>query len=207
MINLSSISGTYYNPRTRGTDTKSSLSKSNDIAGKTTEEAAATDKVKNTSSLPDKVFENIQRMAKEDAKKGIYMDNEFVSYINTYKKQNISPNRSKLMTLLNPLITNARYTNGGATFFSLQGFTVKYHVDSFNTAYMSVRDNSGQQILSYTPPPGGGWVAMPTKEENQFYDEATAVYYEAYSAARAEIKAQAAGGAATAPTNGFSVTV
>ena len=205
MINLSSISGTYYNPRTRGTDTKSSLSKSNDIAGKATEETAATDKVKNTSSLPDKVFENIQRMAKEDAKKNIYMDDEFVSYINNYKKQHIGPNRAKLISMLNPMIANAKYTNGRPTFFSLMGFSVQYNVGALHGAHISVRDGDGTEFLTYSPT-NGRWLEHPTKAENQFHDEAANVYCAAFDAARAEIKAQAAGGAAAAPTSGFHVT-
>lgn len=207
MINFPSVSGTYYSQRTRGADTKNSSSKSSDIAGKATEETAATDKVKNTSSLPDKVFENIQRMAKEDAKKNVYMSDEFGAYRQSTMKQYVSPNRSKLMMMLNPMIANARYTNGQSTFLSLMGFSVEYSVGAMFGAYMTVRDSSGQEILSYTPPQNGGWVSNYTKEESQWMDDTRAVYYEAYSAARAEIKAQAASGAATAPTSGFSVTV
>ena len=164
-------------------------------------------KPKNNTSLPDNVYENIQRMAKEDAKKNIYMDSEFVSYINKYKAQHISPNRSGLMMMLSPMIANAQYTNGQPTFFSMMGFSVRYSVGAVFGAYISVRDSSGAEILSYSPPPNGGWVSFPTKEENEFHDEATSVYCAAYDKARAEIKAQQTGSVEGAATAGFNATV
>ena len=165
-------------------------------------------KPKNNTSLPDNVYENIQRMAKEDAKKNIYMDSEFVSYINKYKAQHISPNRSGLMMMLSPMIANAQYTNGQPTFFSMMGFSVRYSVGAVFGAYISVRDSSGAEILSYSPPPNGGWVANNyTKEESQWMDDTRAVYYEAYEAARAEINAQEAGSVEGAATAGFNATV
>ena len=74
-------------------------------------------------------------------------------------------------------------------------------------AYISVRDSSGAEILSYSPPPNGGWVSFPTKEENEFHDEATSVYCAAYDKARAEIKAQQTGSVEGAATAGFNATV
>ncbi len=183
MINTSrlSIASNAYGKQARSIDFKS-----NSIKSETTEN----EKPKNNTSLPDKVFENIQKMAREDAKKNVYMSDEFGAYRQSTMKQYVSPNRSKLIMMLNPMIANAQYTNGQPTFFSVLGFSVKYSVGAMLGAYLSIRDSSGQEILSYTPPPNGGWVSHYTKEESQWMDDTRAVYYEAYEAARAEIKAQ-----------------
>ena len=164
-------------------------------------------KPKNNTSLPDNVYENIQRMAKEDAKKNVYMSNEFGAYRRATMQQYVSPDRSKLMMMLSPMIANAQYTNGQPTFFSMMGFSVRYSVGAVFGAYISVRDSSGTEILSYSPPPNGGWVSFPTKEENEFHDEATSVYCAAYDKARAEIKAQQTGSVEGAATAGFNATV
>jgi len=77
---------------------------------------------KNTSSLPDEVVENIQKMAREGAKKCVYMGDQYGAYINAYKTQHISPNRSKLISLMTPMLMNAKYTNGLPRFFNFQDF-------------------------------------------------------------------------------------
>ena len=212
MINISnrlSVSS-IYGRQTRSADViqtgKADTAKTDGIKSEATDESPGVSKIKNTSSLPDEVFENIQRLAKEDAKKNIYMDNEFVAYINNYKAQHISPDRSRLMMMLNPMIANAQYTNGQPTFFSLLDFTVRFSVGAMFGAYVSVRDSSGEEILTYSPS-NGRWVSLPTKAENQFHDEATGVYYAAFEEARAEIRAQEAGGAGSVAMTGFNATV
>lgn len=187
---LSSVSG-MYNRQVQSSDIKSEKTKP-----------------KNNTSLPDNVYENIQRMAKEDAKNNVYMSNEFGAYRRATMQQYVSPDCSKLMMMLSPMIANAQYTNGQPTFFSMMGFSVRYSVGAVFGAYISVRDSSGTEILSYSPPPNGGWVANNyTKEESQWMDDTRAVYYEAYEAARAEINAQQAGSAEGAATAGFNATV
>ena len=52
---------------------------------------------------------------------------------------------------------------------------------------MSVCDGSGTEILSYDG--RNGWLSHPSKEENQYQAETTAIYHEAYAAARVEDKA------------------
>ncbi len=213
MINISnrlSVSN-IYGRQTRSADViqtgKSDTAKTDGIKSEATDESLGVSKVKNTSSLPDEVFENIQRMAKEGAKNNVYMGNEYISYINNYKAQHISPDRSRLMMMLNPMIANAQYTNGQPTFFSLLDFSVRFSVGAMFGAYVSVRDSSGEEILTYSPPPNGGWVASQTKAESQFYDETTAVYCAAYEEARAEIRAQEAGGTGSVAMTGFNATV
>ena len=55
---------------------------------------------------------------------------------------------------------------------------------------MSVYDESGNEILTYTPPSKGskgGWKEIPTKKEAEFQKEADRVYKESYEAARKEL--------------------
>ena len=143
---------------------------------------------KNTSSLPDEVVENIQKMAREGAKKGVYMGDQYGAYINAYKTQHISPNRSKLISLMTPMLMNAKYTNGLPSFFQLPGlpFTGMLQVGARNGASMSIYDNSGTEILSYDC--RNGWLPHQSQAEGEFYDETTAIYHEAYAAARAEMQ-------------------
>lgn len=166
--------------------------------------------IKGKTNLPDKVVEDIQQMAREDAKNEIYMDDKYVSYINNYKAEHISPNRSKLMAMFNPMIMNAQYTDGKSSFFSIQGFpgfTAEFSVGAAFGAYVSITDAHGDEILSYTPPPNGGWQSSPTREESAFHDKVTDIYHAAYHEARAEIKAAQQHTSATTATNNFDVSV
>lgn len=157
------------------------------------EDVSAISPKKNTSSLPDDVVENIQQMARKGASEGVYMGKDYISYVNSYKKQNVSPNRSSLISLLTPIITNAKYTNGYPAAFTLKGlpFTGQMCVGATGTS-MSIYDENGDELLSYGS--NTGWVEGHTRAEDQFYDETTAVYHEAYAAARAEMKADASAG-------------
>ncbi len=144
---------------------------------------------KNTSSLPDAVVENIQKMAREGAKKSVYMGDKYISYINSYKTQHISPDRQGLICLLAPLLVGARYTNGLTNLFKIPGlpFTGTLQVGALNDASMSICDSSGTEILSYDC--RNGWLAHQSKAEEKFYDETTSIYYEAYAAERDKMKA------------------
>lgn len=150
---------------------------------------SAVSEKKSKSFLPDGVVENIQEMARKDASKGVYMDDEFIAYNKQYMQSHISPNRSKLISLLAPRLNSARYTNGLPSFFQLPGlpFTGILQVGAATGASMSIYDNSRTEILSYDN--RNGWLPHPSKEESRYQSETTAIYYEAYKAARAEMKA------------------
>lgn len=159
----------------------------NKIQGSAGDGSAVSDK-EISRGLPDEVVENIRQMAWEGAKKGVYMGNEYISYINSYKTQHVSPNRSRLISLMTPVLRNARYTNGLPELFRIFSlpFTGKLQVGALNGASLSVYDNSGTEILSYDC--RNGWLPHQSQAEGEFYDETTAIYHEAYAAARAEIK-------------------
>ncbi|WP_446897168.1 hypothetical protein ACSVC9_09065 [Clostridium sp. LBM24168] len=52
---------------------------------------------------------------------------------------------------------------------------------------MFIYDQNGDEVLSYSS--NTGWAEGHTRAEDQFYDETTAIYHEAYTAARADMKA------------------
>lgn len=148
----------------------------------------------NTSSLPDKVFADIQEMAKKDAKKEDYMSKDsYQAYLKKYKTQNhISPDRGQLMTMFNPMVQNTPGSpNGEPTFINkIPGFpsyTAKFTPNAFMGGKMSIYDESGNEILSYDPAVKGGWKEIPTQKETEFQKEADRVYKEAYEAARKEL--------------------
>ena len=197
-ISSTTISGSLYIPNTRNAvvkgmsqaaSTKFSREDTVEISGKKdAENTSATTEFENNTSLPDAVVENIRRMAREDAKKGVYMDEEYVAYRYAYKNQHISPDRPKLLMGLNKILsTLPRIVNRFQT-FSLMGCraTVDFY-SSFSTFYSS----NGEKIM--TCDSDGDVMEFPTKAESKYYSETTAVYAEAYDAARAEMKATAQG--------------
>lgn len=197
-ISSTTISGSLYIPNTRNAvakgmsqaaSTKFSREDTVEISGKKdAENTSATTEFENNTSLPDAVVENIRRMAREDAKKGVYMDEEYVAYRYAYKNQHISPDRPKLLMGLNKILsTLPRIVNRFQT-FSLMGCraTVDFY-SSFSTFYNS----NGEKIM--TCDSDGDVMEFPTKAESKYYSETTAVYAEAYDAARAEMKGTAQG--------------
>ena len=205
-ISSTTISGSLYIPNTRNAvakgmsqaaSTKFSREDTVEISGKKdAENTSATTEFENNTSLPDAVVENIRRMAREDAKKGVYMDEEYVAYRYAYKNQHISPDRPKLLMGLNKILSTLPHIVNRFQTFSLMGCraTVDFY-SSFSTFYNS----NGEKIM--TCDSDGDVMEFPTKAESKYYSETTAVYAEAYDAARAEMKAQAAGGTGTASVN------
>lgn len=106
-VSTAFIPGTYHNSNThnvaakgmsQATSTKFSREDTVEISGKkAVKDTSDTTEIENNTSLPDTVVENIRRMAREDAKKGVYMDEEYVAYRYAYKNQHISPDRPKLL--------------------------------------------------------------------------------------------------------------
>lgn len=197
-ISSTTISGSLYIPNTRNAvakgmsqaaSTKFSREDTVEISGKKdAENTSATTEFENNTSLPDAVVENIRRMAREDAKKGVYMDEEYVAYRYAYKNQHISPDRPKLLMGLNKILSTLPHIVNRFQTFSLMGCraTVDFY-SSFSTFYNS----NGEKIM--TCDSDGDVMEFPTKAESKYYSETTAVYAEAYDAARAEMKATAQG--------------
>ena len=169
--------------------TKFSREDTVEISGKKdAENTSATTEFENNTSLPDEFVKTIREMAKEGAQKGVYKGDEYIAFMNAYKKQHISPDRPKLLMGLNKILsTLPRIVNRFQT-FSLMGCraTVDFY-SSFSTFYNS----NGEKIM--TCDSDGDVMEFPTKAENKFHSEMNALYEEAYDAARAEMKAAAQG--------------
>lgn len=186
------ISSDYRYPSAGRTDQLEHSAQGNKLSGTETPE-----KIENTSSLPDHLFEYIQKQAVEDAKKGVFESDEYVSNVLNSMRNHVSPNRAKLISMYNPMVMNARYTGKGPSYFSVpgfSGFTARFSVGKVFGAYMSIRNGNGEQVLSYSPPPNAGWHEHQTKAETNFIDEAHSVYSEIYHEVRAQMRAEAAGG-------------
>ena len=197
-ISSTTISGSLYIPNTRNAvakgmsqaaSTKFSREDTVEISGKKdAENTSATTEFENNTSLPDEFVKTIREMAKEGAQKGVYKGDEYIAFMNAYKKQHISPDRPKLLMGLNKFLsTLPRIVNRFQT-FSLMGCraTVDFY-SSFSTFYNS----NGEKIM--TCDSDGDVMGFPTKAENKFHSEMNALYEEAYDAARAEMKAAAQG--------------
>lgn len=197
-ISSTTISGSLYIPNTRNAmakgmpqagSTKFSREDTVEISGKkAVKDTADTTEIENDTSLPDAVVENIRRMAREDAKKGVYMDEEYVAYRYAYKNQHISPDRPKLLMGLNKILSTLPHIVNRFQTFSLMG--CRATVD-FYSSFSAFYNSNGEKIM--TCDSDGDVMEFPTKAESKYYSETTAVYAEAYDAARAEMKAAAQG--------------
>lgn len=197
-ISSTTISGSLYIPNTRNAvakgmsqaaSTKFSREDTVEISGKKdAENTSATTEFENNTSLPDEFVKTIREMAKEGAQKGVYKGDEYIAFMNAYKKQHISPDRPKLLMGLNKILSTLPHIVNRFQTFSLMGCraTVDFY-SSFSTFYNS----NGEKIM--TCDSDGDVMEFPTKAESKYYSETTAVYAEAYDAARAEMKAAAQG--------------
>ena len=197
-ISSTTISGSLYIPNTRNAvakgmsqaaSTKFSREDTVEISGKKdAENTSATTEFENNTSLPDEFVKTIREMAKEGAQKGVYKGDEYIAFMNAYKKQHISPDRPKLLMGLNKILsTLPRIVNRFQT-FSLMG--CRATVD-FYSSFSAFYNSNGEKIM--TCDSDGDVMEFPTKAESKYYSETTAVYAEAYDAARAEMKATAQG--------------
>ena len=144
-------------------------------------------------SKMEQLCAKICEQAKTDAKKHIYMSDDFTAMKETYKRNNISPNRALLKSRVSGLLTSTGLTNGKYIPFQVmgvKGYTGRINMGLFG-ACMDIYDRNGEVVLSYTHPPNGGWIPKQTKVEEQFERQITDVYYEAYKTAVHEQKASA----------------
>lgn len=169
---------------------KSKFSKSNSVD---TLELSTIGKRK--SGLPSDVINTIREFAKKDAKTGDYMSDEYNNFQITYLKNNISPDRSALMVKASSLVPSSKA--GIRSFFRYYGLPDVSLIDillgserytaSRKMNYVSVKDKNGVEILSWSQ--NAGWLSHPSPEEEAFWDAETAIYAEAFSEARAEMRA------------------
>lgn len=166
-------------------------------------------RMSNDSNM-DQLCAKLREQAKVDAKKHIYMSNDFTAMKEAYKKNNISPNRELLKSRASGLLTSTGFTNGRYVPFQImgvKGYTGRINMGLFG-ACMDIYDGNGEVVLSYSHPPNGGWIPKQTKAEELFERQITDVYYEAYKEAIHEQKvAEKAGVSASVQSTSISVTV
>lgn len=197
-ISSTTISGSLYIPNTRNAvakgmsqaaSTKFSREDTVEISGKKdAENTSATTEFENNTSLPDEFVKTIREMAKEGAQKGVYKGDEYIAFMNAYKKQHISPDRPKLLMGLNKILSTLPHIVNRFQTFSLMG--CRATVD-FYSSFSAFYNSNGEKIM--TCDSDGDVMEFPTKAENKFHSEMNALYEEAYDAARAEMKAAAQG--------------
>ncbi len=150
-----------------------------------TENSTKPNKVENNSSLPDKVFEDIQTMAQQDAKKNVFMSKKYQNYIDRQTNNSHKSEKAQLMAMFRPLMMQAKfnYTNN---FFlnNIPGFP-SFSASMSKGPNLSIFDGHGDRRLGYNP--FDGWKSFPSKEDIAFQKEANKVYAETYQKARKEI--------------------
>jgi len=161
------------------------------------------------SAMTDGFVERIRTYAKEDAKRGEYMSAGYIQMEQAQMRRYVSPNRSGPKAQVMSAI-QAALSEPDPTLQFLERMldklsgncsaNIKVGLDG-QTA--EIRTANGEVIASYNSL-GGGWTDIQTKEEHNFFDEATSVYLQAFREARAEIKA-AQTSAQSAPSAGATV--
>lgn len=146
------------------------------------------------SAMTDGFIQQIKQYAKEDARQGTYMSKGYLQMEQAQMRKYVSPDRSEpkkqvmsaIQTALrepHPLLQALEKMLDKLT----GGCSAKLKICSIQqTAEISAPN--GEIIASYNSL-GGGWMENQTKEEHKFFDEAAAVYLQAFREARAEMKA------------------
>lgn len=141
-----------------------------------------------TSIVPETEAEKIREMARKDAQSGTYMSEDYVKYLNDYKKEHISPDRDAMMSMLSSMITNGGIFGDDSQTISLPGVNciAKIQYDAINGTSATVTDANGDTVLKYDA--SNGWVVNQTRAEKQWNEETRNIYAEAYEEARKEME-------------------
>ena len=142
-----------------------------------------------TNGKMDELGKKIRELATKDLQNHEWMGKEFSALRQQYKKENISPDRASLQRRCAGLIRNIGYTNGEYLPFhitGMKGYTGKI-IGGIAGTCMSICNEHGEVVLSYSHPPNGGWIAHPTKAEMAYDQETKRMYVEAYKEAKKEL--------------------
>lgn len=146
------------------------------------------------SAMTEGFVKRLKACAREDAKRGVYMSASSNLMRKEQMREQVSPDRSGPMAQVNCAIQQALSETDpllrllDRLLEKLSGnCSAGIHIrPEGQTA--EIRASNGEVIASYSSL-GGGWTEIQTKAEKKFYSESTAVYYQAYKEARAEMKA------------------
>lgn len=131
--------------------------------------------------LSDSLRDKITEYAREDAAQNVYMGNKFLA-LRKSEVAKVAPDRSALMGKLNQNMKEIREAD--ERWLRLL-FGEPYEA-KFQSGGVHVYDGNGDEILTYTA--GVGWHEKESKAETQVHGALKAAYYDAYHAARQEIK-------------------
>lgn len=153
--------------------------------------------------LTDSLKEKITKMAGADARSNTYMGDGFLR-LRKAEVSKAGPNRAALIGKLEPSMLSGGIgdTDGMKAIrdeireaderWMCMLFGVPYEAqvqsDRFGSS-IHVYDENGDEILTYTQ--GSGWHAKESRSETEVHQAMKSAYYEAYHAARQELKAEA----------------
>lgn len=144
------------------------------------------------NAITDGFTQQIQTLAREDAKKGIYMDDEFSQLRRARMEQYVSPDRAGPMAQVTSVMNALSKEQERVTAVLerlLGNCSAKVNADAFSQT-AEIYSPDGEPIASYNSL-GGGWTVRQTKAELHFISETDMIYLNAFREARAEMKSDA----------------
>ncbi|HBA49511.1 MAG TPA: hypothetical protein DCZ91_17285 [Lachnospiraceae bacterium] len=129
--------------------------------------------------LSDSLRETITEYAREDAVQNVYMGNKFLA-LRKSEVAKVAPDRVALMGKV-----DMKEIREADERWLCMLFGEPYEA-KFQSGAIHVYDGNGDEILTYTA--GVGWHEKESKAETQVHGALKAAYYDAYHAARQEIK-------------------
>ena len=151
------------------------------------------------AAMTDEYIAQIQAHAREDAKSNVYMSANYVAMEKAYVAKNVSPNRtgaiSQVSSTLNAVMRSTSKI-GDTLLKLLDSYSAKIQRGQTKTT-AEIYNEYGEMIAGYHSD-NGYWTSVPTDAEEAFWQNANQIYYDAYSAARAEINAASAQGSGEA---------
>ena len=160
------------------------------LGGASNIQTSAKKAVKN--AITDGFVKQIQTLAREDAEKGIYMDEKFSQLRRARMEQYVSPDRAGPMAKVNSVMKTLEKEQERIKVYLERLFgdySAEIEGDStFRTA--EVYSPEGELIASYSSF-YGQWTTHQTKAEFNFITETDMIYLQAFREARAEMKAAA----------------
>lgn len=143
-------------------------------------------------AMTDRFTARIQKLARQDAKRGVYMDSEFHLLQHERMRESVSPDRSGPIAQVTAMLQEAAKEREPllALLDRLLGNCTGKIQSTPLAQTAEIRSPDGEVIASYNSL-GSGWTEIQTKAERKFYSETAMVYYQAFQEARAEMKAAA----------------
>lgn len=142
------------------------------------------------AAMTDEYIAKIQAHAREDAKSNVYMGKSYVAMEQAYVAKNVSPDRagaiSQVSGTLNTIMRSASRL-GDTLLKLLDSYSAKIQRGQTKTT-AEIYNEYGEMIAGYHSD-NGCWTSVPTDAEEAFWNQANQIYYDAYTAARAEINA------------------